>query len=266
MRYYSKDNLDYPSVTSILKSLSTEDFSNWYLKLGKDKYKDALNLPNEDTLIKEGIKEGNKIKEECATLGTLIHNQIESYLKEDKPLDGIKPNLAKFVQDYVSTIEIEKAVYWKKQDQYYAGTFDLCFTSKKPLGVYKESTQVGLTNCILDWKNTRSVKYAMNNSNWGNRFPLTNYFLQASAYVGAYNQELGENISKKVKETVVVVNPQKTKQIYIYYCNANKTMFYWQKWLELLDCFYNKGEFNWKYLDYEIELENMIPTRLCLTS
>ena len=265
VRYYVDNSDSYISVTSLLNVLNPFDKESWLNTLSN----------KNPHLSRQKVNDlADEISKYSTTRGQSIHNQIENYFLNNADLDLEKASMASLIKEYILPEEIEGKKQVEVQVKYdlnqmrYAGTFDLCCFFQKPFQEYKTGNPIHVGKSILDWKNTRKIKYSKSYSPRKKQsyYPLTKYFLQLSAYVAGYNSLVEEE--NKINETVVVINPEKTKLTYVYYCDAPKTMFYWGIFKELYQSYLEGKPFNWDYLDYEITLNNAEPQRLlpCLTS
>lgn len=276
-RFYQspKTRAKYPSVSTILKAMEdTTYLEKWKEKLALATFSEKeKTLPEKEKkkIIKErGEKESLKIRDACADRGTKIHAQIEeNVLNPNNKVKLEKKQLNEFTNDYLVPVYldgkplVEKSVIWEKENIGYGGTFDFYGEIKRHLKTYKNETTLNVGKVLIDWKNPLNVKYPEAFSKEkGKYFPLTRYFLQTAAYVGAFNQMV-EDKNLKVNQTMVVLNPQKSKHtVYFYYCDSYSTSFYWEKFKDLLHCYFSNQEFDWKRLDREIENKQFIPTRL----
>lgn len=174
LEYYSEDglrwyktpgNLIYPSVSSLMGSLSKDSIQAWKEKVGE--------------------KEANKISKYASDFGTNIHSIIEDYLNNKPiPLDNINP-LEKW-----SFMALQK--YLDKIDNIYCQEATL-FSDVLKLG--------GRTDCIaeyegepsvIDFKTARKLK----EESW-----IESYFLQATCYSIMFE----EMTSVKVPQIVILM-------------------------------------------------------------
>jgi hypothetical protein len=264
LRYYVSGSDKYISVTSLLGLLDNFDRGVWLKILSKQN-------PTLDAEAVESL--ANSITKEFASLGTKIHHQIEKYFLNGQKLDLEKQSLADLITNYIKPykegddLHIEKQILYAKGDIKFAGTYDLCCFFPKPFIDWKTGENVSTGKVILDWKNTRKVKYPKAYSHWDKSYyyPLTKYFLQLSAYVAGYNVTQTED-KNKINETVVIVNPKGVQKTYVYYCNPKKTLFYWEVFQEMFNCYLTQKEFNWDDLNSEIKLNNVEPSRLLVNA
>jgi ATP-dependent exoDNAse (exonuclease V) beta subunit len=147
-RFYKVDNDLYPSVTSVLSSLSKEGIDEWVKRVGTE--------------------EANKVKNQAASRGTKVHLMCEDYVA-NKPdiLKGRMPDtipLFRQIQPWLdenieSVYNIEIPLYSKRLRS--AGRCDLIAKVK------------GYGTCIIDYKTSGKPK----EEHW-----ITNYFYQETAY------------------------------------------------------------------------------------
>lgn len=276
-RYYicPKTKSKYPSVSTILNKMQDNTYlDKWKERLALATFSESeKKLPEieKKKIIKErGEIESEKIKFLSAERGTKIHAQIEeNVLNPNNKTKLEKKQLTDFTNDYLVPVYlngkplIETAVMWEKNNIGYGGTFDFYGEVKRHLKTYKNEQELRLGKVLIDWKNPINIKYPESYSKEkGKYFPLTKYFLQTAAYVGAFNQMV-EDKNLKVNQTMVVLNPQKSKNtVYFYYCDSYATTFYWEKFKDILYSYFSNEIYDWKKLDKEIERKDVIPTRL----
>lgn len=153
--------LPVPSVTTILAETSNkEKLQEWANKVGED--------------------EAERIRNQSATVGTNMHENIEKYilhseLPKGKPLEVILSKL--IIDDLNKNMDtvwgVESPLYYPNL---YAGTTDL-------VGIYNGK------QCIVDFKNSRKFK---------SRAWITDYFLQTAAYAIAHDYHYGTAINDAV--------------------------------------------------------------------
>lgn len=155
----------YPSVTTVLSSLTKEGIKEWEEKVGKE--------------------EADRIRKKATTHGTAVHALAESYLKnENVDITSVAPtvysafrNIVPFLKDIDTIYGIETPLYSHRLKT--AGRTDL-ICSFKSLGT------------ILDFKTSRKEK----KEEW-----IENYFIQATAYsLMAY-----EMYDIKLKQIAIVI-------------------------------------------------------------
>lgn len=279
VRYYMdfSTGKQFPSVSEILNKMGDKTYlERWKISVGHKTLTEIEHkLPpkeKEKLIIKRGTIECQKIQVSSRDRGNEIHSQIEeNVLNPKNKIKLEKKQLSIFTDEYITPVKwgdspmIETKVMWSKGDVGFGGTFDYFAEFKKPLKDYKSNREVTIPKALIDWKNPLNIKYAEGWSRESGRYyPLTKYFLQASAYVGALNQ-MNENTDLKVNKTMVVLNPQKSKNtIYLYYCDSFKTSFYWEKFKEILDCYFSNKKFDWAKLNKEIEQNKAVPKRITL--
>jgi len=163
IRHYETPSGWVPSVTTILSATGDKTgLNNW--------------------VAWKGEKEANRIRDEAAALGTVVHDNMEAFLLErERPGGsnfiyqlGTKMSDVLITEGFKKVEEvwaIEEPLY---MDGLYAGTSDL-------IGVYNGK------ETIFDWKNTIKMKL---------RKFLGDYRCQASAYALAHNHMFGTNIEQ----------------------------------------------------------------------
>lgn len=159
-RYNIGNGQILPSVTTILsKTKTTTHLEEWVERVGQ--------------------QEAERIKVEASTLGTGMHENLESYI-HGKPMTG------QFMTKALANVIIKKGLVnvnevWGTEvalysDRLYAGTTDL----------------IGLHNnipSIMDFKNSLNEK----KKEW-----IEDYFMQLCAYATAHNEMFGTDIQKGV--------------------------------------------------------------------
>ena len=164
-RHYDIGNTKLPSVTTILQATQPEE---------KRKSLEAWKQ-------REGLEQANKIKNEAANRGSIMHRVIEGYLLGQRHADlsdlgrqaGVMAEIIynEGLKDHMQEIwGTEVTLYYPGL---YAGASDL-------VGIYdgRES--------IMDFKQANKPK----RKEW-----ITDYFLQLAAYATAHNQVYDTNIN-----------------------------------------------------------------------
>lgn len=164
-KYVTPNGLALPSVTTILDRTKTEEkkqiLENWSKRVGKQNAED--------------------IKNGAANLGTVIHNQLERYMKGEELRWGnnliqimarkmVEKVIAEGLIHFEKVFGLESALYF---DGLYAGTADLI-------------VQIDGKIVIADFKN--SIK--MKKEEW-----LDDYYNQLVAYSLAHNNMFGTEIN-----------------------------------------------------------------------
>ena len=152
--YRTPDGLYYPSVTTVLSSLSKKSIESWRKKVGNE--------------------EADKITKQATDRGTLVHNYCEKYLLGDTTLleENFNPiafnnflEIKKILDKHVDNIHYIEAPLYSNYLKV-AGRVDLIAEFDNKLS-------------IIDFKTSRkekSVNY------------ITNYFLQTSCYAVMYEE------------------------------------------------------------------------------
>lgn len=146
-RYLTPSNESYPSITTILSSLSKEGIKRWIQKVGKE--------------------EAEKIKTKAASRGTRVHKLCEDYLwNKDDYLNKAMPTTVeqfKHIQSYLDKhVELVRGIELPlySDELKVAGTCDLFCTMHG-------------TPVVVDFKTSSKIK----KEEW-----IEGYFLQSTAY------------------------------------------------------------------------------------
>lgn len=155
-RYLTPSNNSYPSITTILSSLSKEGISRWIAKVGKE--------------------EAEKIKTKAASRGTRVHKLCEDYLanKGDYLLKAMPTTIEQFkhIQSYLDKhVEVVKGIELPlySDELKVAGTCDLFCTMHD-------------TPVVVDFKTSSKIK----KEEW-----IEGYFLQSTAYALMIEERYG---------------------------------------------------------------------------
>lgn len=177
-RLYRTPTGDLHSVTTILSNTDSEE--------------DKMALQNWRNFV--GAAKAEEITNEAATLGSLMHENLENRIVGTMDLQGSMPirqlarRMADCIQEnaWININEVwgvEAKLYY---DSLWAGTSDL-------VGVHKG------TPAIMDYKNSRRVK---------TRDEVHGYFMQGAAYALAHNLMFGTDIQKVVVFMCVRKDPK----------------------------------------------------------
>lgn len=172
MRLYETGNYYVPRVTSLLDTIKEDYLLQWANSLGWKRMSYTKTLQT------------------YADMGTLVHEEIENYLKNG--IQGTSPGFLSFREWWdkfitVNTItNIESEV--SMSCPYFAGTTDLfCNANGK--------------NCLVDFKTSKHISYK--------------YIMQLAAYCYMMQTELNREISYCIIFQVDKVQPYKY-QVYLY--------------------------------------------------
>lgn len=198
-----------PSVTTILDQTKSEEskagLEKWRKRIGRDNAK-AITLG-------------------AANLGTVIHNQLEKYIKGEELVWGnnmIQIMARKMVETVIAKgiSRIEK-VYGLEVglvfEGLYAGTADLIIQADGEI-------------LIADFKNTIKMK----KEEW-----IGDYYMQMVAYALAHNEMFGTNINKG--RVMMVARPNENTgecQYMDWEMTEEKFKEYEEKWLQKLEQYY----------------------------
>jgi len=204
-RHYDIGNTKLPSVTTILQATQPEE---------KRKSLEAWKQ-------REGLEQANKIKNEAANRGSIMHRVIEGYLLGQRHADlsdlgrqaGVMAEIIynEGLKDHMQEIwGTEVTLYYPGL---YAGASDL-------VGIYdgRES--------IMDFKQANKPK----RKEW-----ITEYFLQLAAYATAHNQVYNTNINSG---TILMCTKDNYFQKFIV--SGGEFQRYMWDWLRRVDQYYNE--------------------------
>jgi len=204
-RHYDIGNTKLPSVTTILQATQPEE---------KRKSLEAWKQ-------REGLEQANKIKNEAANRGSIMHRVIEGYLLGQRHADlsdlgrqaGVMAEIIynEGLKDHMQEIwGTEVTLYYPGL---YAGASDL-------VGIYdgRES--------IMDFKQANKPK----RKEW-----ITDYFLQLAAYATAHNQVYDTNINSG---TILMCTKDNYFQKFIV--SGEEFQRYMWDWLRRVDQYYNQ--------------------------
>jgi len=204
-RHYDIGNTKLPSVTTILQATQPEE---------KRKSLEAWKQ-------REGLEQANKIKNEAANRGSIMHRVIEGYLLGQRHADlsdlgrqaGVMAEIIynEGLKDHMQEIwGTEVTLYYPGL---YAGASDL-------VGIYdgRES--------IMDFKQANKPK----RKEW-----ITDYFLQLAAYATAHNQVYDTNINSG---TILMCTKDNYFQKFIV--SGGEFQRYMWDWLRRVDQYYNE--------------------------
>jgi len=204
-RHYDIGNTKLPSVTTILQATQPEE---------KRKSLEAWKQ-------REGLEQAEKIKNEAANRGSIMHRVIEGYLLGQRHADlsdlgrqaGVMAEIIynEGLKDHMQEIwGTEVTLYYPGL---YAGASDL-------VGIYdgRES--------IMDFKQANKPK----RKEW-----ITDYFLQLAAYATAHNQVYDTNINSG---TILMCTKDNYFQKFIV--SGGEFQRYMWDWLRRVDQYYNE--------------------------
>ena len=171
-RLYEKGNYYVPRVTALLDTIKEDYLLQWANNLGWKRMSYTKTLQT------------------YADIGTLVHNEIENYLKNGIP--GISPGFLSFNEwwerftslNKVTNIESELSL----ECPYFCGTTDLFLTANG-------------RNCLVDFKTSKHIGYK--------------YIMQLAAYTYMLQTELNRPIDYCIIFQVDKTQPYKY-QAYLY--------------------------------------------------
>lgn len=196
-RCYLVEDSELPSVTTILSQVSDKSFLNHWVE-------------------SIGLEESNRIREEAASIGTEMHNNLENHIL-GKPMTGrILPKLLaqliinKGLVNLKSVIAVEAPLY---SSGLYAGTVDLI--ARLPNDKL----------AIVDFKNSRREK---------SEDEIEDYRAQVAAYAIAHNEMFGTDIDSAI---IMIANRDGKYQEFSY--SGSNFHQCTELWLKKLTQFYN---------------------------
>lgn len=160
---YTLNGEKLPSVTRIIGQKDKSFFLiPWATKLSADYFTEIIKLlingklqlveKDLEELHKKGKNESNRVRDESAKIGTLVHNAIELFIKQGEEPIGLPEQaqnaynaFKKWLKeyDYKETFDIERPLYSRKH--FYAGTPDwIC--------------RLGNKIWILDFKTSKALR------------------------------------------------------------------------------------------------------------
>lgn len=207
-RYVTPTGFYLPSVTTILSETKTKETKEGLAKWAK----------------RVGVDEAERIKNQAAGLGTLIHENLERYMlgQEMKFGGNLVHKMAKAMTEKVIEHGFSKIdkIFGQEvnlyYDELYAGTADLII-------------EVGGQMMIADFKNTIKMK---------KEEYLTDYYIQCVAYALAHNNMFGTNINRG--KIMMVARPDENMNCEYKEFDLDPVKFskYEDMWLDKLDLFY----------------------------
>lgn len=204
-RYYVNENGDpVPSVTSILSK--TKDMT-------------ALNAWKK----RVGAAEAQRIVNESASLGTIMHKHLECYIEGVERPSGTN-------QVYVQAKNLSETVIengLKNVDEVWGIETHLAFP-----GLYGGTADLICVHegepAIGDFKTSRKFK----KKEW-----IEDYFMQASAYALAHNEVYGTNIQKGV--IFMVTHDNEYQQFVV---EGDEFQTFTNKWLDRVETYYKMNK------------------------
>lgn len=150
----------------------------WAENLSRTFLKEKLGERLDETIIEEAVTQHTKKKEDAADIGKLVHNWIETYIKnkiangelpiypqDEKAMNGIIAFLKWEADNKVEWLESEKIVYSKKYQ--YVGTADAIAV-------------INNIRCLVDFKTGKGIYREAK--------------FQIAGYILAYNEETNDSL------------------------------------------------------------------------
>ena len=172
VRLYKKGNYYVPRVTSLLDTIKEDYLLQWANSLGWKRMSYTKTLQT------------------YAEMGTLVHEEIENYLKNN--ILGISPGFLSFKQWWDKFTAVNEITAMQSELSmecpYFCGTTDLFLTANSK-------------NCLIDFKTSKHIGYK--------------YVMQLAAYNYMAQTELGQHIDYCIIFQVDKTKPYKY-QAYMY--------------------------------------------------
>jgi hypothetical protein len=155
-RHYLVEGVPYPSVTTVLSSLSKDGLNEWVKRVGEEK--------------------AEKIKNAAADRGTKLHHMCEQYLRNNPEYaDGMMPNIVALFKQVQPWLD-------KNVEFIYGNEIALFSHSLQTAGRCDLIAQIDGKPSILDFKTSTNEK----KEEW-----IESYFLQVTAYSVMFEEMYG---------------------------------------------------------------------------
>lgn len=226
-------------IANSLEVHSEGDNGRLYIDSGGDLYistTSLLSLYEDKTGLeawkqKIGEEEANRIRDEAANRGTLVHSDIENYLEngssiEFLPINNFSKNAINGFYKDINMVSIEEAVAFNDGDVRFAGRFDqLVHVPDSTFTILDSNNHIPEGYYICDLKT--KLKAPQLKLDY-----IFKHLLQSSAYVIA--KETLDNI--RLDGVIIVFSsPRSCKKIYI---SRDKVDYYWSVFHDLLRDYY----------------------------
>jgi len=235
----------YPSVTTLIGKFENK----WYINKWAQQ---------------AGEEAAERSRTRSAVRGTHVHQAAEAFLHR-KPIPALVDderrffdNLKPMLQAVIPVLSEEK-VFWERPHPTsplgFAGTPDMVFRLHGAALARKKSTEPlyeGQRNVLGDFKTWNKMKYPTN---------LFSNYLQLAAYCGALNQRTN-GYYKLNRAMIIGVTEDKLK---LYYLNPDSLNWYWQKFIELTECYFTNRIFDWNFFVQQSKLEGHVADTVLLT-
>lgn len=207
-RYYIIDNIEMPSVTTILKKLSQSGIDKWKARIG--------------------INEANIICNNAAERGTIVHEMCEKYLQSKTNLcvsledENCNNNNLINIGKHLNPDYIQKC---KEQDlcTYFNNSFrpmllNISNIKYQEVQLYsRKHVFAGTVDCIADYDNIPSIIDFKTSQKPKLKKYIDSYFLQTAAYSIAYEELTGICI----ENLVILIGIASTQKYQIFIENIN---------------------------------------------
>ncbi len=168
-KYVTPDEIELPSITTVLSILSRDSIAKWRKKVGEE--------------------EANRISKQASSRGTSVHTICEKYLDNDPDyLKGVMPN-------NIETFQSIRAIMDDAIGTVYAQEAPLYSTHLGVAGRVDCVAEFNGQTSIIDFKTSRKFK----KKQW-----CHNYFMQESAYAIMWEERTQMPITQLV--TLIAVD------------------------------------------------------------
>lgn len=207
------------SVTEILRVLHSQGLEMWKLNSCIEYcFNNPPNMDMDLDIYKKQVR-GGMYDDSATALGTKIHDEIESILRDEKDLEDSPKDLEKFVRPCIEyfrskrfqIMDVEKIVV--NTDEGYAGTTDVV------------AKTAGGQDFIMDWKSTTTIPskpyfsqqlqigaYAV--ATFGEKAVLDHTVWGANAYISTRDVWKRGEQKGQAKFKVVSYRPEKVSELY----------------------------------------------------
>lgn len=203
-----------------------------------------------------GEEAAQEITTKAANRGTKVHSLAENYLI-NRTIPDIEEGdnkecflRLKPILDILTPFALEKKVYWvNSEGNGFAGTLDagVYIDTAKLIGRISgvfEDTQI---TSVIDFKTWNKAKYPKAQGQSGSYYPLISYALQLSAYTAACNQQT--DCFYQINKTFIFGVTSNCRSPFIYYYSPTAVNWYWERYQEIIYCYYNNDYFNWELFE-----------------
>lgn len=203
-RLYATESGPLPSVTTILSATkppeSVKALNEWRNRVGH--------------------KEAQRITNEAANVGTLMHKNLEDWLINDKFTTGnnlIHQIAGRMANTVIENIKDDLGEVWGTE-----------------IGLYYPGLYAGMTDLAGIWKGKQSIMDFKQTNKPKKREWIDDYFMQAAAYGMAHNELFGTEI-----EQVAIFMCSRDCEWQLFELNRDEFAEYSEKWAQRVGQFYD---------------------------